>query len=87
MKGQGTFYGKGIKTQSQAFLKADDDIKLAFSQFRESLEIPEDLVVQMQKYICLLYLKKAGKNIKGNLIVSYYESAFLRAAIFIILWW
>ncbi|KAJ6648121.1 hypothetical protein Bhyg_03346 [Pseudolycoriella hygida] len=55
---------KGVKTQFQAFLKADDDIIFAFRQFGESSEIPEGLLMQIERFVCLMYSKKAGKNIK-----------------------
>lgn len=65
MKGQGTFYGKGVKTQFDTFLKSDDDIKHAFGEFGENPETPENLITQMERFVCSLYSKKTGKNIKG----------------------
>lgn len=65
MKNQGTFYGKGLKTQFNAFLKADDDILAAFSQFVASVEIPENLIIQIERFVCFLYSRKPGKSIKG----------------------
>lgn len=64
MKDQGTFYGKGVKTQFNAFLKADDDILYAFKNFGTTLEIPDDLIQQVERFICLLYGRNR-KTIKG----------------------
>lgn len=65
MKDQGTFYGKGVKTQFKTFLKADDHILNAFIQFGTSLEIPENLIMQIERFVCLLYSKNTQKTIKG----------------------
>lgn len=67
MKNQGTFYGKGVKTQFSTFLKADDDILSAFRDFGTTPKMSADLLVQMERYVCMLY-SKGGKGIKGNLV-------------------
>lgn len=66
MKDQGTFHGKGIKTQFSTFMKADDDVLDAFRDFGTSCEIPERLIAQMEKFVCSLYSIKNRKSIKGR---------------------
>lgn len=47
-------------------MKSDDDIQNAFSDFGTTLEIDDNIIKQMERFICLLYHGKAyERGIKG----------------------
>ncbi|KAJ6647969.1 hypothetical protein Bhyg_03194, partial [Pseudolycoriella hygida] len=64
MDGCGTFRGKGLATQFKFFKKCDEDILTAFSDFGTTPEIPDKMVDQMERFICLIYGNSSNKNIK-----------------------
>lgn len=84
MKNQGTFYGKAVKTQFNTFLNADDDILNAFFNFGTSVEIPENLIIQIERFVCMLYSKKNQKSIKGYW-THFHFLAFFSLCYYIIL--
>lgn len=69
---QGAFFGKGIKSHFKTLQKSDDDIIKAFTEFGEISTVNEEIIKQMERYICLLYANSCDKNIQGN---SYALSA------------
>lgn len=72
MKDQGTFYGKGVKTQFNTFQKADDEIISAFRDFGTNLKIPENLIIQIERFVCMLYPKKNQNKIRGYWIQFHF---------------
>lgn len=70
----GAFRGKGVATQFKYFKKCDEKILNAFSNFGKTLQIPEDIIVQMERFICLLYGNSYDKNIKGKYLYSTLNS-------------
>lgn len=65
MESQGAFFGKGIKSHFKTLQKCDDDILTAFTNFGDQLTVPEDVIHQMKRYICLLYGNSCDKSIQG----------------------
>lgn len=65
MESQGAFFGKGIKSHFKTLQKCDDDILTAFTNFGDQLEVPEDMIFQMERYICLLYANSFDKSLQG----------------------
>lgn len=51
----GSFAGKGVLTHFKAFLQSDDDILDAFSTFGLVNDLPNGIIDQMERYLCLLY--------------------------------
>lgn len=66
MNNQGAFFGKGVRSHFKALQKSDDDILSAFSSFGEAETVSEEIIVQMERYICLLYANSPVKNLQGN---------------------
>lgn len=73
MQDFGSFWGKGIKTQFQTLKKCDDNILDAFANFGTTLQVPENIITQMQRFVCLLYGDSPDKSIKGNTI-NYFDN-------------
>lgn len=65
MEVRGAFRGKGLITQFKSFKKSDEEILNAFSNFGTTLQIPENIVAQMKRYVCFLYGNNYDKTIKG----------------------
>lgn len=66
MEGWGSFRGKGVSTQFKFFKKCDSEILDAFSNFGKTTEIPDTIIEQMGRYICLLYGNNYDKSIRGK---------------------
>ena len=56
----GAFAGKGVTSHFKAFMACDTPLLDAFAAFGKSTDVPEWVVNQMERYICLLY-KPSGK--------------------------
>lgn len=62
----GGFAGKGIISHFEAFLAADNDILITFSQFGETRTISQFIIEQVERYVCYLYAKTFTKNIRDK---------------------
>ena len=51
----GAFAGKGVTSNFKAFLACDTPILDAFAAFGRSSHVPEWIINQMERYICILY--------------------------------
>ena len=58
----GAFAGKGVTSHFKAFMACDTAILDAFAAFGKTIDVPEWLVNQMERYICILY-KPSGNVI------------------------
>ena len=58
----GSFAGKGVASHFKAFMEADDQILGAFSKFGLTDEMPNGILDQMERYLCLLY-GRSNKNL------------------------
>lgn len=67
MDNLGSFSGKGVTSQFEVFKNSDETILDAFSSFGTTLELPQTITKQMEKFICSLYgSNKNAKNIRGR---------------------
>lgn len=64
---QGAFYGKGIRSHFKALQKSDDEILSIFSNFGEAPTVTNEVILQMSRYICLLYGNSCDKSIQGSI--------------------
>lgn len=65
MCNQGAFFGKGVRSHFKALQKSDDEILSTFSTFGETPTVTEDIIVQIERYICLLYANSPERTIQG----------------------
>lgn len=64
----GSFSGKGMAKQFKAFMKSDNNIFNAFSEFGDNSIKPSDLMTEMARFICLLYGQNMDTKIQGIFI-------------------
>lgn len=57
----GSFATKGVKQQFSAFMAADNEILEAFAAYGIHVVLPENLIRQMERYMCVLY-RRAGSS-------------------------
>lgn len=78
MVDKGSFYGKGVKSHFKALEKSDDNILSAFSSFGETSAVTEEIMPQMERYICLLYGSSTEKTIQGIyiILISHFSCHF-----------
>lgn len=78
MDDTGAFRSKGVATQFKFFKKCDDNILKAFSNFGVTTQVPDDIIVQMERYVCLLYGNSYDKNIKGKYLKAQHSKIYIK---------